>query len=336
MKMDGVSLQQPESGSSNTTPEARVELRHLRYFRAVAEELSITRAAERLHIAQPPLSQQIRQLEEDLGVLLLERGERPLRLTEAGHHLLKRANEILSAVQTAVNEVRGIDRGVTGRLTIGFAGSAMYNLLPGILNAYRDRYPEVQLVFTELLAAEIGAALEAREIDIGFSRPGIDPTGKIQQELLINEPLVVAVPERHPFAAEGALCVQRLHRQAVILYPRYPRPSLTDVIMNVLERHAIHLDILQEVNNLQTALGLVAAGAGITFVPASVGMHRRSGIRFLALDPQILFSPMTVAWDRHVQSATLHNFLDIVQQHRPAIDDTPAAAFDDETSVASR
>lgn len=322
MKADGAPLHHTESGPSSATPDARIELRHLRYFRAVAEELSITRAAERLHIAQPPLSQQIKQLEDVLGVLLLERAERPLRLTEAGQHLLQGANELLSFVQTVVDEVRSIDQGMTGRLTIGFAGSAMYNLLPNILNAYRDRFPDVQLVFRELLAAEIASTLEAREIDVGFSRPGIEPTEKIEQELLLNEPLVVAVSERHPFKTEAVLCVQRLHNEAVILYPRYPRPSLTDLILSVLEKHAVHIRIIQEVNNLQTALGLVAAGVGITFVPASVGTHCRSGIHFLPVNPQVLFSPMTIAWNKGTHSSTLRTFLEVVHQHCPCVGDT--------------
>ncbi|WP_170275798.1 LysR substrate-binding domain-containing protein [Paraburkholderia megapolitana] len=297
--------------------EARLELRHLRYFQAVAEELSFTRAAERLHIAQPPLSQQIKQLEDDLGVQLIERAERPLRLTDAGKQLLSRAAEILSSMQTTVDEVRRIGRGMAGQLSIGFAGSAMYNFLPTILNAYRDLYPEVDLTFVELLACQIEDALEARQIDVGFSRPGLEAHEKIRQRMLLEEPMVVAVPERHPFAVRPCVPIEALDRQDAILYPRYPKPSITDFVLQQLEANAVHMDIVQEVGNLQTALGLTAAGVGITFVPASVGQHRRSGVRFLALDPPILTSPMTVVWLKDATSAALGNFLNIVENNKP-------------------
>ncbi|SDG41619.1 LysR family transcriptional regulator [Paraburkholderia phenazinium] len=311
----------PQSDGNNnaTTTEARLELRHLRYFRAVAEELSFTRAADRLCIAQPPLSQQIRQLEDDLGVQLIERTERPLRLTDAGKHFLRRSTEILSSVQSAVDEVRRVGRGMTGTLSIGFAGSAMYNFLPDIVNAYRDLYPEIALTFDEMLAGQIEEALEARRIDVGFSRPGIDAPDKVQQRLLLEEPLVVAVSERHPLSARSSVPVQALNEQDAILYPRYPKPSLTDLVLEQLERAAVRLNLVQEAGNLQTAMGLVAAGVGITFVPASVAQHRRSGVRFLPVDPQILFSPMTVVWLKDSTSAALRNFLAIVENHSASI-----------------
>jgi DNA-binding transcriptional LysR family regulator len=313
----GPATQAPDIGNGGMTTEARLEFRHLRYFQAVAEELSFTRAAERLHIAQPPLSLQIRQLEEDLGVQLIERAERPLRLTDAGKQLLKRASEILSSVQAAVNEVRRIGRGMTGKLSIGFAGSAMYNFLPNILNTYRDLYPEIDLSFIELLACQIKDALEAREIDVGFSRPGIEARKKIEQRVLLEEPMVVAVPERHPFAAQTRVPVHALDAQNVVLYPRYPLPSITDLVLQRLEATGVHIVVVQEVTNLQTALGLTAAGVGITFVPAGVGQFRRAGVRFVQLDPAILTSPMTVVWLKDATSAALENFLTIVERHAP-------------------
>lgn len=308
----------PDIKTVGASMDARLELRHLRYFRAVAEELSFTRAAERLRIAQPPLSQQIRQLEEDLGVQLIERAERPLRLTDAGEVLLRRAAEILGTTQAAIDEVRRVGRGMAGKLSIGFAGSAMYNFLPAILNTYRDAYPGVDLAFVELLACQIEQALEARQIDVGFSRPGIDSPEKVEQRMLLEEPLIIAVPERHGFARQSSLPVQALNRQDTILYPRYPKPSITDLVLQRLESSQVEIRIIQEVGNLQTALGLVAAGVGLTFVPASVGKHRRSGVYFLPLDPQVLFSPMTVVWRKGPPSAALENFLTTVDCHNPA------------------
>lgn len=307
----------PHIASNAKSLEARIELRHLRYFRAVAEELSFSRASERLHIAQPPLSQQVKQLESELGVLLIDRDNRPLRLTDAGQYLLEKTQELFASINTTIGEVRGIGLGLTGRISIGFAGSTMYNLLPDIVNTYRDQYPMVELVFKEMLAAEIHAAIETHKIDIGFSRPGIEVFDNIEQVLLVKEPLVVAIPERHPFSKNGCLDIEKLDGEAVILYPQHPRPSLTDLIIETLHAKHVRIRIVQEVTNLQTALGMVAARVGITFVPASVGEHERAGIQFLPLNPQVLFSPLTAVWRRNNKSASLHNFLNIMQQYLP-------------------
>ncbi|MGJ7574734.1 LysR family transcriptional regulator [Variovorax sp. RB2P76] len=301
-------------------PSARLELRHLRYFRAVAEELSFTRAADRLHIAQPPLSQQIRQLEEELGVTLIDRDNRPLRLSEAGALLLERAVAIMSLFDTSVEDVRRIGRGQSGKLAIGFAGSAMYSVLPDILNAYRDAYPGVELMFSEMLAAEIAEALSRRAIDVGFSRPGLASDDRIEQRLLVTEPLMAAVPARHALAAVATIPIADLHGQGAILYPRHPKPNLTDLILQELGARGIALEIRQEARNMQTALGLVAAGVGISFVPASVCQQGRSGVRFVSIEPQVLVSPMTVVWRRDHSSVALTNFLQIVQAP-----DAPAA-----------
>lgn len=295
----------------------KLELRQLRYFKAVAEELSFTRAAERLHIAQPPLSQQIRQLEDELGVTLIERGGRPLRLTEAGSLLFERAGTILSDVDNAAEDVRRIGRGGIGKLSVGFAGSAMYNVLPAIINAYRDRFPDVELALHELLAADVAIALRERRIDVGFSRPGLEQEEGVEQHLLFEEPLVAAVSDRHEFASRNTISPADLHAQPTILYPRHPKPSLTDLIVETLETEGISLRIVQEARHLQTALGLVAAGVGITFVPVTVSLQTRQGIRFLPIEPKILTSPMTVVWRSDTTSASLENFLKTVREFVP-------------------
>jgi DNA-binding transcriptional LysR family regulator len=299
---------------SDNSLETRLDLRHLRYFRAVAEELSFKRASERLHIAQPPLSQQIKQLENDLGVLLLDRTHRPLRLTDAGEHFLQCARDVLSKVNSSVEDVRRIGRGLSGKIDIGFAGSAMYDLLPRIIILFRDRYPDIELVFREMLAGEINAALETHQIDVGFSRPGIDSSESLEQILLVNEPLVVAVSDRHPSANSGVLRIDQLNGEDVILYPRHPIPSLTDHIFNSLKTSSTQISVVKEVSNIQTALGLVAANVGITFVPASVGEHTRSGIKYLTLEPQVLFSPMTAVWHRARSTMALQRLLEVAKE----------------------
>lgn len=302
---------------------ARLEMRHLRYFRAVAEELNFTRAAERLHIAQPPLSQQIRQLEEELGVRLLERDVRPLRLTEAGALLLERAIAISSAFDLAVQDVRRIGRGQSGKLCIGFAGSAMYSVLPDILNAFRDACPAVELSFTELLAAEISEALGQRSIDVGFSRPGLIPDDDTEQRLIVTEPLVVAVPARYQLATFATVPLDELQHHVAVMYPRFPTPSLTNLVIEELRSRGIELHLAQEARDIHTALGLVAAGAGISFVPASAAQSNRSGVRFLPIEPQVLFSPMTVVWRKTNSSAALEKFLQIVAEQSPRLTTSP-------------
>ena len=315
-------------GSENRAAAAggvssRLEMRHLRYFRAVAEELNFTRAAERLHIAQPPLSQQIRQLEEELGVLLLERDARPLRLTEAGAMLLERTIAISSAFDTAVQDVRRIGRGQSGKLCIGFAGSAMYSVLPDILNTFRDACPAVELSFTELLAAEIAEALAHRSIDIGFSRPGLVPDEHIEQRLLVTEPLIVAMPTRHQLTTFATVPLEKLHRQVAVMYPRFPTPSLTNLVVEELGSRGIELVLAQEARDIHTALGLVAAGAGISFVPASTAQANRAGVRFVPIEPQVLFSPMTAVWRKNNSSAALTNFLRIIAEQSSRLAASP-------------
>ncbi|MFC3656600.1 LysR family transcriptional regulator [Xanthomonas hyacinthi] len=289
--------------------EHRLELRHLRYFKAVAEELSFTRAAEKLHMAQPPLSQQIKQLEDELNVKLLERDTRPIRLTEAGEQFLLRVNSILADIHNRIRDVKGIAEGRNGRLAIGFAGSAMYNGLPEVLGLFQQCCPGVELAFKEMLAAEITPALLTRSIDIGFARPPINENPAIHQKLLLNEPLVAAVPAWHRLAGRGRISVTDLHGEKVVLYPRYPLPSLTDLILNTLDAASVRVHIVQQIENLQAALGLTRAGVGLTFVPQSVGAEQRQGIVFLPIEGDLLRSPMSAAWLTENCTAAVHNLL---------------------------
>ncbi len=199
-----------------------MELRHLRYFIALGEELNFTRAAERLHIAQPPLSQQIRQLEEELGVTLLQRNERPLRLTAAGGFFLDRARALLTSFEGAVADTRRIGRGHSGRLAIGFVGSAMFVGLPEVVAAFRDRFPDVELVLNEMLAAEIAECLRQRRIDVGFSRPPLSAENGFAQRVLLQEPYVAVLPRHHRFADRAEIALAKLADEDFILYPSRP------------------------------------------------------------------------------------------------------------------
>ena len=193
-----------------------MELRHLRYFIAVAEELHFRRAAERLHMSQPPLSQQIRQLEEEVGAVLLLRNQRKVELTAAGAAFLVRAREILDAVEDAARQARRVQRGEVGRLAVGFVGSAMYSFVPELLRAFREDKPDVGLRLHELGTTEQLRQLEDGRLDVGFvrlrgSRPGL------AFESVLDEEVVVALPDVHPLSQRPLLRLADLEGESLVL-----------------------------------------------------------------------------------------------------------------------
>src|SRR3954451_18954928 len=211
-----------------------MELRHLRYFVAVAEELHFRRAAERLHMSQPPLSQQIRKLEEDVGATLLVRNQRRVELTAAGRDYLARARDILVAVEDAGREARRVQRGEVVRLEVGFVGSAMYSVVPELLRAFRERFPEVGLHLRELGTTEQLRRLEDGRLDVGFLRaPG--PRAGLSIETVLLEPVVAALPEDHPLAAAAEVRVEDLAAAPLVLMTRAGAPGLRDALTRLTD-----------------------------------------------------------------------------------------------------
>lgn len=253
-----------------------LELRHLRYFVAVAEERNFTRAAEKLHIAQPPLSRQMQQLEEFLGVALIEKGTRPLRLTEAGQFFLAHAKPLLEQVRdlkTMTQRVGKLER----TLNAGFVASTLYGLLPDIIRRYRERHPDVDVVLHELTTIEQMQALKEGRIDVGFGRlKSEDPS--IRRILLREERMVAALFPGHRLAgAEAPLRLVDLVQEPLLVYPSTPRPSFADQVLALFSEANLRPDHVIEVRELQIAMGLVAAEQGLSIVPASVqGMHHRN------------------------------------------------------------
>lgn len=290
-----------------------MELRHLRYFVALGEELNFTRAAERLHIAQPPLSQQIRQLEDELGVTLLQRTSRPIRLTAAGLLFLDRARALLSALDQAVADTRRIGRGQTGRLAIGFVGSAMFVGLPEIVSAYREGHPGVELVLNEMLAPEIAEALRQRRIDVGFSRPALLPEAGFAQRVLMQESYVAALPQHHRCAGRHEIRLAELSDDDFILYPSRPEPTVTGLIQATCAASGFTPRIAQEVLHLQTAIGLVAAGAGVSLVPLAVARAQTGrGVVFVPVGSPAVVVPLSVVWREDDVSPSLRHLLALV------------------------
>ncbi|HUL58017.1 MAG TPA: LysR substrate-binding domain-containing protein [Anaeromyxobacteraceae bacterium] len=259
-----------------------MELRHLRYFLAVAEELHFGRAAARLHIAQPPLSQQIRQLEGELGFALFLRTQRRVRLTEAGAAFREEARSLLERLEQAKAAAGRVARGEAGALAVGFVASATYALLPRLYRRFRERHPDVALTLEEMSTAEQVDALRAGRIQLGLARPPVGDDA-LHAEPLADEPLVVALPSRHPLAGGTALPLRALAHEPFVLFPRHPRPGWIDVVQEACRAAGFRPAVAQEVLELSTAVTLVAAGIGVSLVPASAQALRLDGVAYRAL-----------------------------------------------------
>ena len=248
---------------------ADLELRHLRYFVAVAEELHFGRAAMRLHIAQPPLSQQIRKLEEMLGHALFQRTSREVRLTSAGEELLERARHTLKKIDADVSAVRKVGRGEAGTLTVGFVGSAMLTLLPKLLGKYRRQYPKVDLQLRELYTTGLIDALLNGTVDVGFMRDAGTSDG-LRVEVLMEEPFVVVLPRKHPLAEQKTVAVKSLQHQPFVLFARSYGSVAWKKTMDVCEAHGFTPRVVQEAPQWLTIMTLVGAGLGVTIAPGCV------------------------------------------------------------------
>ncbi len=264
--------------------DGQIELRHLRYFVAVAEELHFGNAAKRLHMAQPPLSQQIRKLEDEIGCALFVRSSRSVRLTSAGEVLLERARGTLQRVQGDLEAVRGVARGEVGTLTIGFVGSAMLTALPSVLGRYRREYPRVQLRLREAHTAGLVESIREGSMDAAFLRDP-DPAGDLHLEPVVSEPFVVVLPKGHRLAKRGVVPVRELRDEAFVFFPRSAGEHAWKAAMRIFEEQGFAPNIVQEAPQWLTILRLVASGLGISIAPASVERIQDSGVVCRKLTP---------------------------------------------------
>ncbi len=291
-----------------------MELRQLRYFVAVARARNFTRAAEGLNIAQPPLSRQIQQLEHEVGVRLIERGSRPVRLTEAGRLFFDQAVQALDHIEAMTEMTRRL--AATGRslVGIGFVASTLYGYLPEVIRRYRAARPEVEVSLHELTSLEQITALKDHRIDVGFGRvPHGDP--QVARVLMRNEPLLAAVPASHPLAGRaGALRIADLAGLPLVVYPKAPRPSYADQVLALFRTRDVRPPVVHEVKELQTALGLVAAESAIALVPASVSRLRRDNVAYLGLDEPDALSPIIMSTRRDDSSPEIALILKLVKQ----------------------
>jgi DNA-binding transcriptional LysR family regulator len=295
-----------------------MELRHMRYFVAVADEQSFTRAAERLHISQPPLSRQIQDLEEELGTLLFERGSRPLKLTEPGRFFYSHATRLLEQAAQAARATRRVAR-MERRLVIGFVASTMYGALPRLVRLFRGAVPQVEIALEEMSTLDQIEALKSGRIDVGFGRIRLDDAS-IKREVLREERLVVAIPVEHALAIPGKpIVLAALENHDILVYPRKPRPSYADQVLSLFRDQGLQPAAVHEVQEIQTALGLVAAGMGICVVPAGVSRLRLDEVVYRALsDPQAV-SPIIMSTRLHDQNddiAMLRALIDRIYQEQ--------------------
>jgi DNA-binding transcriptional LysR family regulator len=290
-----------------------VELRHLRYFVAVAEELNFTRAARRLHVSQPPLGQQIRQLEEELGVLLFERTKRRVSLTEAGRVFLEAAEGTLRQAETAAELARRAGRGEVGSLTIGFISSASYEVLPRMLRAYRARHPEVRLQLKQMATSRQVHALSERTLHLGFLGERLQEDW-LEQHVVAREPLLAVVPTTHPLAGLERIRLEQLASEPFVMHPRRAAPKNYDRIVVLCQRAGFSPNVEQEALEMQTRAGLVAAGMGVSLLPASVRHLRIDGIACLPLEDEIDPVEIIATWRRDHSSPLLEGFLEITRQ----------------------
>ncbi len=292
----------------------RLESRQLRYFVAVARERNFTRAAEKLRIAQPPLSRQIQQLEAEFGVALFDRASRPLALTDAGRLLFEQAVQVLDRMDEMKAMLRRLLEVEKPRFSIGFVGSTLYGYLPEVIRRYRAARPGVELTLLELTTLEQIAALKEGRIDVGFGRIQLDDP-LIERTLLRNEKLSAALPLTHKLASRtGLLRLEELAGDALVVYPKAPRPSYADQVLALFRAGGLKPPMVYEVRELQTALGLVAADAGVCLVPASVQRLRRDNVVYRPLDGTDAVSPIILSIRKGDKSPEIGRILRLLKE----------------------
>lgn len=289
-----------------------MNLKQIEYFIALAEELHFGRAAERLGMAQPPLSRQIQQIEADLGAQLINRGRNAISLTQAGERFYERGSALLAELGDIRLEIRRIGQGAEGRLRIGFVGSATYGMLPTILKSFRASWPEVNLSLVPMNNAQLQRSLIRRDIDIAIARPTLND-GEIVTRKLIDEPLVLAAPDAL-ITTPGPVSLPDLGQPSYILYPEYPRPSFADVVIAACE--SVGADTSRRVFTMdfQTAIALVSVGEGVALVPASVGTAQRNGVRYHEIAGLTVRTGISVNHRIDEQGIHVHNFVTLAQK----------------------
>lgn len=291
-----------------------MEFKRLKYFIAVAEELHFGRAAGRLDMAQPPLSRQIAQLEIEVGAQLFDRSRSKIRLTQAGELLLDRSKAILSHLEDTYAETRRLGEGAMGLLRVAFVGTATYGAMPTIIKSFRSNFPDIDISLLALNNADLMRALIQGEIDVAVARPGLDDD-ELKTERLQTEPLTLALPDTMLANLRDPVPLESMRNETFVLYPRSPRPSFADHILDVCNKAGFHPGKIVEAMDFQTAISLVAVGVGVSIVPHSVSLAKRPGVSYR---PYQGFNPgtaLSINYRRDNRSPQLLNFLEITRRY---------------------
>lgn len=288
-----------------------MDIRKLKYFITVAEELHFNRAAEKLNMTQPPLSQQIQNLEEEIGVQLLERSKRTVLLTPAGKVFLNEARRIVRQLEQSIEKTRLAGEGMVGQLSIAFVDSASGEWLVRLLRIFRELYPQVQLILREMTSAEQIQALQDGTIHFGFVRYS-EPVKHVRYQTVQHESLIAVLPEDHALALENEVSIRNLAAEAFILFPRQFGAPFYDQIMQFCKNHEVDPKVVQEAVQMSTIVNLVAAGMGISIIPSSASIFERKGVVFLPFQEVTPSVPLFAAWRTDVNQAVIANFLSLL------------------------
>lgn len=314
----------------------RMELRHLRYFIALAEELHFGRAAQRLAISQPPLSVAIRQLEEQLGARLFERSSKEVRLTTAGAHLLPRARTLLEESRQMAADVRGVALGQAGRLRMGFVASSIYRGLPQAILDFQQRLPQVRLDITELNTSEQVTAVSADRLDFGLIHESHLP-GNLTSTTLGKEPFLCCLPASHPLAARPSIDLRWLEGEQLVLFSRNASPLYHEQVLGLCRSAGFEPDHLHEVRHWLTVVALVSRGVGVALVPYAMRRTRLPHTRFLPLKGRHPPSTTLAIWRHGPAQPLIQALLDALRQAlaRIAADEAARHASDPAPPEAS-
>ncbi|BCS90057.1 LysR substrate-binding domain-containing protein [Pseudodesulfovibrio sediminis] len=292
-----------------------MELRQLKYFIAVAEELHFGRAAERCHIAQPPLSQQIKRLEEELGVTLLERTSRRVSLTPEGREFLRRCKDLEDRLKEAVICVKDMAKGLEGQLSVGFIGPASLSRLPRAIRTFRERNPNIRLDFSAQATKEQLPLLRGDRLDIAFVRLFGHDTSGFNSMLFLREPYALAVPEGHHFADRDDLTLKDLDGEPLVFFQPMNQPALYRSLIGSFHKAGFMPNIVQEANTEQSIVALVATGLGCALVPSSSATACRGGVVFKAISGDLPQWEITALWKKKNETALLKKFLDVIAEY---------------------
>ncbi|MBY5629335.1 LysR family transcriptional regulator [Rhizobium leguminosarum] len=290
-----------------------MELRHLRYFLAVAEEGNFTRAAGKLGIGQPPLSQQVRDLEREVGAALFHRVPHGAELTAAGAAFLGEAKASLAAAEKAKLAAQSANRGETGRLSLGFTASSAFNpVVSTTIRRFRARWPEVQLSLTEMNTLALMQKLERGELDATFMRPSLDDPAGIRLRRLPDEPMVIALPASHPLARRSKLPLAALADEPFILFPRLVGLSLYDDVVLACRKAGFELTVAQEAPQISSVVNLVAADLGVSIVPASISQIKLEGVAYRPIEGPPAVARLALAILKTHRSPVTENLISLL------------------------